>query len=276
MGAATGRGTRYYPEVRDGKGIMDSLEISASQNELLADLKSTVLNLSQSRLEYQFKQPDILIQALTHSSFFNEKNLKNNQVKEDNERLEFLGDAVIGLVIAQSLMKRFPEATEGKLSRWRSSLVSRKTLAEIALALEMNEWVLLGRGERQTGGAVKVSILAGVFEAVVGALYLDAGLEKTSGFLHRVYEPWLTALTELKESDARKLFDMKTHLQEKTQELYRSVPRYQLIDTWGPEHEKTFKVEIQITGRTVAFGEGRSKKEAEQKAAHAALDLLGF
>jgi ribonuclease-3 len=140
----------------------------------------------------------------------------------------------------------------------------------------MNEWVLLGRGERQTGGAVKVSILAGVFEAVVGALYLDAGLIKVNEFLREVYHPWLTALTELKENEARKLFDMKTHLQEKTQELYRAVPSYQLVGSWGPEHEKTFKVEIQIGGKSVASGEGKSKKEAEQKAAQTALEVLGF
>lgn len=272
------KGTRHNPEVRarDVKGFMDSLEISKAQNELLADLRVAVLNLSQSKLGHQFNQSELLLQALTHSSFFNERNLRKNEVRADNERLEFLGDAVIGLAVAQSLMKRFPKASEGKLSRWRSSLVSRKTLAEIALNLGMNDWILLGRGERQTGGAVKVSILAGLFEAVVGALYLDAGLDKATLFLHEAYEPWLIALTELKESEARKLFDMKTHLQEKTQEMYRTVPSYQLVETWGPEHEKTFKVEIQITGRSVAFGEGKSKKEAEQKAAQAALELLGF
>lgn len=255
---------------------MDSLEVSLAQNELLTNLKVAILELSQSKLGHSFKQVEILVQALTHSSFFNEKNSSKTEVKADNERLEFLGDAVIGLVIAQSLMERFPRASEGKLSRWRSSLVSRKTLAEIALSLGMNDWVLLGRGERQSGGAVKVSILAGVFEAVVGALYLDAGLKTANMFLREVYEPWLTALTELKESEARKLFDMKTHLQERTQEMYRTVPSYQLVDSWGPEHEKIFKVEIRISGRSVALGEGRSKKEAEQKAAHAALEVLGF
>lgn len=255
---------------------MESLDINSPNLGLAAELQEAILALSQSKLSHQFKDEVLLLQALTHSSFFNEKSSQKNKLQSDNERLEFLGDAVIGLVIAQSLMERFPKASEGKLSRWRSSLVSRKTLAEIALSLGMNDWILLGRGERRTGGAVKVSILAGVFEAVVGALYLDAGLERVNSFLREAYSPWLTALTELKESEARKLFDMKTHLQEKTQELYRSVPTYKLLDTWGPEHEKTFKVEIQIVGKSVAHGEGRSKKEAEQKAAHAALEILGF
>jgi ribonuclease III len=255
---------------------MESLESSRPVHGLASELKEAILQLSQSQLSHQFQKPELLLQALTHSSFFNERQTKKEEFRADNERLEFLGDAVIGLVIAQSLMEQFPKASEGKLSRWRSSLVSRKTLAEIALSLGMNDWLLLGRGERQTGGAVKVSILAGVFEAVVGAFYLDAGLEKIGHFLKQAYQPWLIALTELKDSEARKLFDMKTHLQEKTQEIYRSVPAYQLVESWGPEHEKTFKVEIQIVGKHVAFGEGRSKKEAEQKAAQLALEILGF
>lgn len=255
---------------------MESLDSNRPNIGLLAELQEAVLKLSQSKLGHSFKDEELLLQALTHSSFFNEKIGQRTQVGSDNERLEFLGDAVIGLVIAQCLMQRFPSASEGKLSRWRSSLVSRKTLAEIALSHGMNDWILLGRGERRAGGAVKVSILAGVFEAVVGALYLDAGLNKTSEFLKDSYLPWLTALTELKESEARKLFDMKTHLQEKTQEIYRTVPTYKLIDTWGPEHEKTFKVEIEIVGKSVAHGEGRSKKEAEQRAAQLALEILGF
>ncbi|MFM8313965.1 MAG: ribonuclease III family protein, partial [Deltaproteobacteria bacterium] len=143
--------------------------ISKTEREQILDVslqsKEAVLILSQSRLGHQFKTPDLLIQALTHSSFFNERSYERGEVRSDNERLEFLGDAVIGLVMAQRLMERFPKASEGKLSRWRSSLVSRKTLAEIALALGMNDWIFLGRGERQTGGAIKVSILAGVFEA---------------------------------------------------------------------------------------------------------------
>lgn len=255
---------------------MESLEPINSSASLVAELQEAVLSLSQSKLDHRFNDEALLLQAVTHSSFFNEKNSQKAQIEADNERLEFLGDAVIGLVVAQSLMQQFPNASEGKLSRWRSSLVSRKTLAEIALSLGMNDWILLGRGERRAGGAVKVSILAGVFEAVVGALYLDGGLDKAFQFLKDSYAPWLTALTELKESEARKLFDMKTHLQEKTQELYRTVPTYKLVDTWGPEHEKIFKVEIQIIGRSVAHGEGRSKKEAEQKAAQTALEILGF
>jgi ribonuclease III len=169
----------------------------------------------------------------------------------------------------------FPDASEGKLSRWRSSLVSRKTLAEIALHLGLGDLVLLGRGERQTGGAEKRSILAAVLEALVGAIYLDGGLEAVATFLINVYRP-LFAELESGDDSMLKLMDKKTHLQERTQSLYKAAPLYRLVEAWGPEHEKVFRVEIIIDGRVVARGDGRSKKDAEQQAASIALELLGF
>jgi len=226
---------------------------------------------------HHFDSRDLLLQALTHSSFYNEslKQEENAHQLRDNERLEFLGDAVIGLVIAKTLMELFPHASEGKLSRWRSNLVSRKTLAEIALNLGVGDFLLLGRGERRTGGAEKRSILAAVLEAIVGALYLDGGIEKASGFLLRIYEPWLRTLKTGDESFF-KMMDKKTVLQERTQSVYRTTPIYRLVSTWGPEHEKQFRVEILIENRVVSQGDGRSKKEAEQQAASLALEILGF
>lgn len=220
-----------------------------------------------------------MLQALTHSSFSNEKAAHSDHAFRaslpDNERFEFLGDAVIGLVVAKALMEKFPNACEGKLSRWRSSLVSRKTLAEMAVRLGLGELVLLGRGERRTGGAEKRSILAAVLEAVVGALYLDGGLEVATLFLNEVYQEWFLQLSDQDDLVIR-MMDRKTHLQERTQHQYRSTPEYRLVEAWGAEHEKNFRVEILIAGKVIAQGDGKSKKEAEQHAAQVAIEVLGF
>lgn len=228
----------------------------------------------QKVLGHQFRDPQILLQALTHSSYSNE--LLNSGAASsplpDNERLEFLGDAVIGLVVANQLMDRFPQACEGMLSRWRSSLVSRKTLAELSAVLGLGDYLLLGRGERRTGGAEKRSILAAAIEALVGALYLDAGLGGAAVFLAQVYRPLFDELASGQPPPS----DNKTHLQERTQSRFKSTPIYRLVDAWGPEHQKTFRVEILVDGKVVATGEGRSKKDAEQRAACLALECLGF
>lgn len=231
-----------------------------------------VVSQIESVLGHTFLRTELLTEALTHSSYSNETATPEYKLP-DNERFEYLGDAVIGLAVAESLMNLFPNATEGKLSRLRSHLVSRKTLAEIALEFSMNEWVLLGRGEARTGGATKKSILAGLFESVVGALYLDAGLEKSKAFLARAYATQYKLLNSDK-ADARHVHDIKTFLQEKTQSMYKTTPVYKLVETWGLEHEKFFKVEVQISGKAVALGEGRSKKDAEQEAARIAMETL--
>jgi len=178
-------------------------------------------------------------------------------------------------VVAQQLMRLFPGASEGRLSRWRSSLVSRKTLAEMAGELGMSEWIMLGRGERRTGGAEKRSILAAALEALVGALYLDAGIEKASEFLIEVYQTSFQAIAQGDELSLQ-MVDRKTHLQERTQQLYRTTPEYRLVESWGAEHEKNFRIEIRIAGEVIASGDGRSKKEAEQQAAEQALEKMGI
>jgi ribonuclease-3 len=225
-------------------------------------------------LDHRFRSRDLLVQALTHSSYSNEKALEAPSVLTNNERLEFLGDAVLGLVVANELMARFPEASEGKLSRWRSNLVSRKTLAEIALQMGIGDYLLLGKGEKRTGGAGKGSILAASLEALVGAMYLDTGLESVNSLLVKLFQRWFDSLQQGDEDFVREM-DTKTHLQERTQMLYKSIPQYRLVKSWGPEHEKQFRVEILIKGKLVASGEGKSKKEAEQHAAREALEKLG-
>lgn len=154
-------------------------------------------------------------------------------------------------------------------------MVSRKTLAELALDLRLGEFVFLGRGEKRTGGSEKRSILAAALEALVGALYLDSGMEGASKFLGEIYRPLFSALTNGDESFFH-MMDKKTHLQERTQSLYKTAPVYRLVEAWGPEHAKTFRVEIVIAGEVVACGDGRSKKDAEQQAASLALELMGF
>jgi len=225
----------------------------------------------ESLLGHRFTQVDLLREALTHSSYSNEK-IGPEANGGDNERLEFLGDAVIGLVVGQVLMERYPHANEGWLSKWRSSLVSRKTLAELAAQLRLGDHLLLGRGERRSGGAEKTSILASGYEALVGAMYLDAGLAPCAKFLVQCYEPLICSLTV----GGRDGMDKKTLLQEKTQSMYKCIPEYRVIDSWGREHEKTFRVEIWILGKSIAIAEGRSKKEAEQAAAHIAIEILEF
>lgn len=234
-----------------------------------------LLTRVQGLLQYQFKEPALVREALTHSSFSNEDRKLNpeQEALPDNERLEFLGDAVIGLVVADLLMERFRDASEGKLSRWRSYLVSRRHLAELAGALGFGDLILLGQGEKRTGGAEKRSILAAALEALIGAVYFDGGVAAVRPLLDRVFTGSLDLLSQNPSAPVPSL-DNKTYLQEVTQSLYKSTPLYKMVESWGPEHEKTFRVEIHIGGRFVGTGDGRSKKDAEQQAASLALEWI--
>jgi ribonuclease III len=217
---------------------------------------------------HAFRDRTFLQDALTHSSYSNERQGEGEAVA-DNERLEFLGDAVIGLVVAELLMQAYPAACEGNLSRWRSALVSRRALAEVATELKLGDYMRFGIGESRTGGAEKRSILAGVLEAVVGALYRDAGLELCRSFLERLFSPWVQRIG--KETVVT-VQDNKTQLQEVVYLYFRQVPAYRLVESWGPEHSKSFKVAVAIDGLGEHFGVGKSKKEAEQIAAGLALE----
>lgn len=241
------------------------------------------LDSARIHFGHPFHRLELLERALTHSSYVNELTERASKSGEpplvpveDNEKLEFLGDAVIGLVIAQVLMEVVPEADEGKLSRLRSFLVSSRVLAEIAAERDIGRFIRLGKGELHSGGTTKTSILAAAIEAVVGAVYLDADFATADRFVRALFLPALDR--HLAEATAKRHLDSdpKTHLQERTQAHFRAIPGYRVVETWGPEHQKQFRVELTIQGNVVATGEGRSKKEAEQNAAQKALDTLTF
>lgn len=225
----------------------------------------TKLQTLENRLNYVFSDKDRLKTALRHSSFVNEQ---AEAGLEDNERYEFLGDAVLNLIVSHMLMARFPELSEGDLSRTRSHLVNEIQLAELARQIQLGECIELGKGEIQTRGRTKKSILADAFEALTAAVYLDAGFKRTFHLLAELFAPLLDQV-EMPEQ----FRDYKSRLQELVQTRLKETPTYTIIDETGPDHDKTFKVELCI-GEMKSQGVGKSKKSAEQAAAKKALELL--
>lgn len=221
-------------------------------------------------LQYSFQNPQTLYQALIHRSFAHE----NPHLRQtDNETLEFLGDAVLGLAVSHLLLERFPNLNEGDLSRLRSSIVNERELAKLSLGLKLGEFLRLGKGEELTGGRMKPSLLADTLEAVLAAIYLDGGLEATIHLVRRLFHGYLEAE---KDEDALKIWDKdyKTQLQELTQARFKLAPAYVLEIEAGPDHDKTFEVSVALEGRILARGSGKSKKEAQQQAARQALEAL--
>ena len=231
-------------------------------------LKNTPSPLSdlESQIDYCFKDVSLLREALTHSSALNES---SGGEARDNERLEFLGDAVLGLMVASLLLERFPDKREGELSRLRASLVGEENLARMARSLDLGRFLVMGKGERQTGGAQRKSLLADAFEALLAAVYQDGGVAAASGFVALLFLPLLDAVT----SDVIGK-DYKTALQELTQARFGAVPQYRIDAVTGPSHEQRFVVSVLLRDEQVGKGEGGSKKEAAQQAARAALDRL--
>lgn len=217
------------------------------------------LRAFQERLGHTFADPDLLLRALSHRSWCAE-----HAAYASNERLEFLGDSVLGLVITEDLYRRFGEAEEGQLSRIRASVVCATTLAEMAGDLALGEVLLLGKGEAATGGRTRPSILADAMEAVFGAVYLDAGADTARALIRR-----LTA----DRIDPGGSLDHKSRLHELIAREHAGHLRYELTDD-GPEHDKTFRAEVLLDGESLGVGVGRSKKLAEQAAAQQALDRL--
>ncbi|WP_242345483.1 ribonuclease III [Anaeromyxobacter terrae] len=206
--------------------------------------------------------------ALTHKSYVNEH--RDEAGLADNERLEFLGDAVIDLAVSHRLMDRFPGAREGDLSKMRAAVVDEQGLSEMARALDLGSLLRLGRGEEMTGGRKKASLLADAMEAVVAALYVGAGLEPVLVLIDRFLgDAFARAAAGTLDRD------FKTQLQELSQSRLRATPRYRVVREHGPDHSKTFEVETDLRGEVVGRGAGRSKKDAEQAAAKLALELLG-
>lgn len=214
----------------------------------------------QEVIGYQFQQEGLLLQALTHSSYANEKKMKKHS---DNERLEFLGDAVLEIISSEYLYHHFPELSEGELTKMRASLVCEPTLAYCTKDLRLGEYLLLGRGEDHTGGRQRNSILSDALEAVIGAIYLDGGFASAKEFVHRFV---------LNDIEHKKLFfDSKTILQEEIQGETTELLHYVLTGEEGPDHNKRFMVHACLGSQVIGEGSGRTKKAAEQEAAYRAL-----
>ncbi len=221
----------------------------------------------ESVFGYEFNNILNLATALTHKSHRYEANEKNSQ---DNEKLEFLGDAVLDLVLSDILMKNFPTDQEGALSKKRASLVNEDALAQIAKEFKLDEFLRLGKGERLSNGLQKPRILACSFEAVLGAIYVDGGFDKSFEVIKQIFEPKFSKIAA--EPDFAS--DFKTRLQEKTQELFKRVPKYITESELGPDHDKYFEVLVELGEEVIARGSGRNKKAAEQNAAQNALHIL--
>ena len=223
-----------------------------------------LLSLLCAKLGYNFNSWELLHIALRHKSYVHEH---PEDQAGSNERLEFLGDAVLELCITQMLYERFPQAPEGQLSKARSSLVNENRLAATARRLELGSYLLVGRGEETQNGRDKPSLLADALEAVLAAVYLDGGLESVHRLIVDLLGPAAAAaMTRTRQKD------YKTRLQELIQEKMHITPRYEIIKTQGPDHAKIFKVALTINDRPLAQGTGNSKKEAEQNAAQAGLE----
>ena len=217
----------------------------------------------EKKLGYTFKDIELFIQSFCHSSYVNEQ---VNSSAGDNERLEFLGDAVLDLAISHILMLRFKDATEGDLSKFRATVVDEAGLYEVALGLGLGEYLLLGKGEEQTHGREKPSILADTTEALIGAIYLDAGFDTAMEIIKGLFSSLLGRV-----GTQELVHDFKSLLQEYSQQSCKTLPRYRLIKETGPAHDRSFLVALSLRGEVLAEGEGRSKKEAEQNAAREAF-----
>ena len=225
------------------------------------DLKK--ITAFQQKIGYEYSDVSLLETALIHSSFANEHNLRKFQ---NNERLEFLGDAVLELVSSEVLFKKYPEKLEGTLSKTRASLVCEPALAYCARELELGNYLQLGKGEDMTGGRDRDSILSDALEAVIGSLYLDGGLESARQFIMNFV---------LNDMENTRLFhDCKTTLQENIQSWSKETPVYELVDVFGPEHNRTFVMQIRLGNRILGKGSGRTKQAAGQNAAYESLLAL--
>ncbi|MGB5157830.1 ribonuclease III [Desulfobacterium sp. N47] len=228
-------------------------------------MERTELLELREKLSYKFKNINFLVESLRHSSFVNEQS--DTQIR-DNERLEFLGDAVLNLAIGHIIINRFPELDEGDLSRVRSNLVNELQVAEVARSLDLGSYIQLGKGEFLTNGRNKNSILANTFEAVVAAIYLDGGYDNAFRIIEKIYLPILKL-----SGKSAAAYDFKSKVQELVQTGQEIKPAYNVVEESGPDHDKIFKVELTINDlQTVGYG--KSKKLAEQDAASKAFDIL--
>ena len=234
--------------------------------------REKLLSELEQKIGYSFRSRALLDRALTHRSFANERVGQNYQ---HNEALEFLGDSVLGFVVSAWLLERFPDLSEGKLSKMKAYLVSESRLVEIAEDLDLGSYILLNRGEEKTGGRRKRALLADAYEALIGVLYIDGGIGVAEKFLRRELRQKLISIDPASMIGA----DYKSALQEKLQAAGGPGPDYAVVEVLGPDHRRTFRVELRIGGRPIATGEGHTIKLAQQEAARFALespdDLVG-
>jgi len=228
-------------------------------------MKQTDLSIFEQKILYKFNEITILEEPLSHSSFVNEQDDANIK---DNERFEFLGDAVLNLVVGHILMQRYPDLNEGDLSRMRAGLVNESQLANIARAIDLGSFLRLGRGEIQTNGREKNSILADTFEAVIAAVYIDGGFDEAFKMIEKHFSDLLNSITASLYDH-----DYKSRVQELVQESHKIIPQYRVLQESGPDHDKTFKVQLDVR-EVRTEGIGKSKKMAEQDAARKALEVL--
>ena len=218
----------------------------------------------ETYIHYHFKDKHLLLEALSHSSYANEK----HKTRNSNERLEFLGDSVLSIVVSEFLFHKYPDLPEGELTKLRASMVCEKALHVFAREIHLGEFLLLGKGEEHTGGRERPSILADMVESIIAALYLDSGIDEARRFI------MANVLAGAELGEAHHIADYKTELQELIQRRSNQVISYELIGESGPDHNKLFTFRVLINGVPTGEGSGRSKKEAEQMAACKALEAL--
>jgi ribonuclease III len=225
-------------------------------------------SLLEKKLNLKFKNKDLLAQAFCHRSYLNEN---PNFHLENNERLEFLGDAVLELIVTEYLFQKYPKKSEGELTNWRAALVNAKQLSEVARELDFNDYLLLSRGEAKELGKARQYILANTFEAFIGTIYLDRGYKTCGEFIKKYL---ISKLPEIIEKGLFK--DAKSRFQEEAQERTGVTPTYKVLKEWGPDHAKHFIIGVFLNNELVAKGEGSSKQEAEETAAKNALEIKGW
>jgi ribonuclease-3 len=212
-----------------------------------------------------FKNKDIEFQVFTHRSYLNE----SNQARESNERMEFLGDSILSFVVSSYIYEKYPQLKEGELTNLRSILTNTETLYEISKALKLGDYLKLSKGEEASGGRTNKSLLANTYESVVGGLYLDQGIEASRKFIH---DTIITQIDVIIEDQGLK--DPKSNLQEVLQERYKDSPIYEIVEEDGPDHDRTYTVQVRIANRVLGKGIGKSKQDAEKQAAKEALFTL--
>lgn len=237
----------------------------ASKRATVATLDNSKLIQLQKKISLTFKNEDLLKNAFIHRSYLNEHKDFQGQ---SNERMEFLGDSVLSLVVTTHLFKKLPQSPEGELTQYRAALVRTETLAALAQTLDLGAYLFLSKGEEDTGGRSNNSILADTFEALIGAIYLDQGLEPAHKFIDQ------TILLNWKKLLQNAVTDSKSKLQETLQKLYHESPTYTLISSWGPDHARNFEMGVYSKSKLLGSGVGKNKQEAAQNAAQDALTKI--